>query len=139
MLSKYLVKLIQSWGLVHVSINNDEKPFSMFMSIIFLILYLIILSIVKGGGGGAAGINLSSFGGGFHTIDGVNIGPNSKFTSFSVIKKYIICTCILLSDLLSILYYIKKPQLSKVLKSSQMTILSLTISSQRLGPMVWLF
>ena len=39
------------------------------------------LSIVKGGGSSATGINLSSFGDGFHTVNGVTIGPDGKFTS----------------------------------------------------------
>ena len=56
----------------------------MSITITFLILYLIIIFIiilVKGGGSDAAGINLSSFGDGFHTVNGVTIGPDGKFTS----------------------------------------------------------
>ena len=46
---------------------------------------------VKGGGGGATGINLSFFSGGFHTVDGVTVGPGRKFTSFSFVDENMIC------------------------------------------------
>lgn len=66
-LSKYLVKPIQLWGLVHVS--QCEKLFFLFY-IPNSYLINMYLSIVNGGGVPATGINLSSFGFGFHTVDG---------------------------------------------------------------------
>ena len=36
--------------------------------------------IIVKGGSLATGINLSSFGDGFHTVNGVTIGPDRKFT-----------------------------------------------------------
>ena len=56
-----------------------------------------------------------------------------------LVNEIYVCTFLSVLSSISILCYIKKTQLVKVLGYFQMIILSLTISLQNLSSMVWLF